>query len=1445
MTRFWCLLLLACAGARASDSDWPQWRYDAGRSAASPAELAADLRLQWRRVLPPPRPAHPYDVRLCYDLTYQPVAADGLLFVPSMRDDSVAAFDIQTGAPRWKFFAEGPVRFAPAAWKGKVYFTSDDGYLYCVRGRDGRRLWRVRGAPAKWRERKVLGYERMVSRWPALTGPVIARGRVYFAAGLWTNEGAYVCAVDAATGKLLWRNSDGSYASTGLVDHGLRTEGGVSPQGYLALIAGKLMVPCGRALPAVFDPDAGAMEPYTSGWGGRYGLAKGSWWIAGAGDCFFHSGDLFAARPGALIPPGPKPKGPFSPAQLAELSGLALDTVMKWVKEKKLPLVTRGGRTLIQLYSGRATYLAWWTPRRSAPGEAAALKERPRLQIAPMNKKEVGVFREPILTRTAAYYSKPARFARRPQDARYEEIVALDLTRPKWGLAVTQFHGAHPLAVWPVVRFEKSWSLRTNLKAFIKAGRRLYCGAKGVVAAVDIPRPGGPPRVSWRARIDGSPAAMLAAAGRLVVVTAEGDLYCFGPGEPPRARIADAEAPAGLIASWGPWAFPQKAEECQGSGPRRRRAALRGARAAWSDAFGYVLEFEDKALADAGADDALAGANGLTVEAWVKWEGPGFSAPGRQDPSSCVVGQRGPNSGFLLMIGKDGSGRFVINGLNTVKDPDRAIVQSRARLKKGEWAHLAGVYDPRGPTIRVFVNAAGAERRVAKPMHPSPTKLAIGTQTANGGYYWFQGQVARVRLYSRALSEKQIRAAYAEFKARRGRPRGDRADLAAARSLVRRAALDNGYGLALGAGPGRMLRNLLRCSRLRWIVLERDAAKVDALRREFDQAGLYGSWVHVLRGDLASIELPPYFASLVVAESGAPAGDMGDFAQRLRRCLRPYGGTACLRLSPAQSQRLTRLAAERKPPQIRIRREGAWTTMTRVGALPGADDWTHVTGGPGNTYASRDRAVRPPLGLLWFGGALHRIARWRENFTCAAAGGRLFLAWRNELYAADAYTGAQLWSRNLRMNPNTLAALPDALYAVNGGEILKLNAATGAADARFRVSDAAPGEGWAALLRVWSDWIVNATSAHRLVCLDRRTGRQVWSRKLRRDGLHLAVGGGRAYGVEYWRGTHARRGEEKREPPRVFALDIRTGEPLWERVIDLPAPDEPARWRKQFPPLPPLVGYSEAADALVVTAVYYTTLALRGRDGSVLWRGKIRIEERLSPYSSPRPPVVLSRLLNSQAGALYELRTGRKLAMRLWRFTTNYGTRGCGRALGGGRIITVRDAHASVFDLTTGCQLRFRGVRAACNFNLIPAEGLLLAPYKSYHCSCNYGVRTSFALAHMPEAARWIHAAAPGAALRARFDARPGQTLTARAAVRRIGEAPAAGRLRAELPRGWSGSPEPPAARLAAGRADALTAWRIVVPKFAKPGRYEVKLLVESPSLALEPSCVEIIVTKP
>ena len=145
---------------------------------------------------------------MTFDRAYHSVIANELLFFGSSVDCQVHALDAKTGKPRWSFFTDGPIRFAPAVWKDRVFVVSDDGYLYCLAAEDGKLLWKQRGGP---RDSWILGNSRMTSRWPARGGPVIVGDVVYFAAGVWPSDGLYLHAVNAETGELLWLNdSSGS-----------------------------------------------------------------------------------------------------------------------------------------------------------------------------------------------------------------------------------------------------------------------------------------------------------------------------------------------------------------------------------------------------------------------------------------------------------------------------------------------------------------------------------------------------------------------------------------------------------------------------------------------------------------------------------------------------------------------------------------------------------------------------------------------------------------------------------------------------------------------------------------------------------------------------------------------------------------------------------------------------------------------------------------------------------------------------------------------------------------------------------------------------------------------------------------------------------------------------------------------------------------------------------
>ncbi|MBK8093441.1 MAG: PQQ-like beta-propeller repeat protein [Verrucomicrobiaceae bacterium] len=250
-------------------ADWPMWRHDPGRTAATTQKMPAEPHLLWSRELPPLRPAFK-EQRLQFDRSYEPVVAGKRLLVGSSREDCIIAFDTDSGEELWRALADGPVRFAPVIVGETAIFGSDDGIVRCVKLADGSTVWQKRAVPSN---RLLLGNQRLISVWPVRGGPVAKEGRVYFAAGVWPLEGTFVFCCDAATGTEIWRNDRCSYLY-GTHPHATEAMGGLAPQGYLLIDGEDLIVPCSTAYPARLDLKTGAIKEFelpsagrlTGGW---------------------------------------------------------------------------------------------------------------------------------------------------------------------------------------------------------------------------------------------------------------------------------------------------------------------------------------------------------------------------------------------------------------------------------------------------------------------------------------------------------------------------------------------------------------------------------------------------------------------------------------------------------------------------------------------------------------------------------------------------------------------------------------------------------------------------------------------------------------------------------------------------------------------------------------------------------------------------------------------------------------------------------------------------------------------------------------------------------------------------------------------------------------------------------------------------------------------------
>ena len=266
------LLCLIQLTAPAQYHDWPTWRYDHNRSASTPEQLADKLYLQWKVKYSARIPVwdDPLNQNLMqFDKIFEPIVAGNKIFIGFNDYDKVVALDINTGRELWQYYADGPVRLPLAANKGKIYFTSDDGFCYCLDGENGYLLWKLSLAPAS---NKLLGNKRLISMWPARGGIVIKDDILYTSASIFPLMGTFIYAVNTETGDIIWKN-EGTGSNYILQPHRSPAFADVAPQGVFTISGDRLLVAGGRSVPAAFDLKTGEQIYYKLAESGKTGGA--------------------------------------------------------------------------------------------------------------------------------------------------------------------------------------------------------------------------------------------------------------------------------------------------------------------------------------------------------------------------------------------------------------------------------------------------------------------------------------------------------------------------------------------------------------------------------------------------------------------------------------------------------------------------------------------------------------------------------------------------------------------------------------------------------------------------------------------------------------------------------------------------------------------------------------------------------------------------------------------------------------------------------------------------------------------------------------------------------------------------------------------------------------------------------------------------------------------
>ena len=583
------LILIGAASA----GDWPMWRCTTGRTAATPETLPKDMALQWALKLPAPESCwpSPQQHKLEFDLSYEPVAADGLLFVPSMVRDGVSAYDAATGERRWRFFTDGPVRFAPAVDAGKLFIVSDDGYLYCLDARTGALRWRLRGGPS---DRKLLGNGRLISMWPARGAPVVADGTVYFAAGIWPFMGIFVSAVSAETGEVIWRNT-GNGSDFILQPHSSPAFAGVAPQGHLAVAGDLLVVPGGRSVPAVFERKTGKLVYY------NINDKNGGYAVAAAGGRFLVDNCMYNLADGGRISGMPigvvadgmaiglDPQGTIRAHELdvswtsykdqngAERRRAGVKT--GWTQPAptgfdkllisagtqlvlggpgKVAAMERPGaadNTVLIPPSSTWSYLAGQHPQGpwTEPAFDASAWKQGKAGFGYGDNDDATVLDDMRNTYTAVYIRKE--FVLDTIDAVTElqlkisyddSFIAYLNGKEVLRVGVGEGSGAnargikgHEAKGQESFRIEDAATLlRTGVNVLAVEGHNSGAGSSDFSLHPVLELGADGPALAWQVEIEGTPWSAIAADGRLFVVTREGTIACFGSGEA-TARVLD------------------------------------------------------------------------------------------------------------------------------------------------------------------------------------------------------------------------------------------------------------------------------------------------------------------------------------------------------------------------------------------------------------------------------------------------------------------------------------------------------------------------------------------------------------------------------------------------------------------------------------------------------------------------------------------------------------------------------------------------------------------------------------------------------------------------------------------------------------------------------------------------------------------------------------------
>ena len=612
-----------------------------------------------------------------------------------------------------------------------------------------------------------------------------------------------------------------------------------------------------------------------------------------------------------------------------------------------------------------------------------------------------------------------------------------------------------------------------------------------------------------------------------------------------------------------------------------------------------------------------------------------------------------------------------------------------------------------------------------------------------------------------------------------------------ANELLQAAGVNGGLVVHLGCGGGELTAELRANDGCLVQGLDTDAANVDKARQRFQSLGLSGR----VTADTFDGERLPFTDNLVnllivTDRSSVPKGEM-------LRVLAPYG-VALVKATGSPQPELDGQTVE----------IGGKTWLKVVKPWPGdIDEWTHYLHGPDNNAVAHDTVVGPPRRMQWLASpewtrSHHKLCSISSVVT---AKGRLFyildeataaninVPGKWGIIARDAFSGVTLWKKPMeswawhqlrfRSGPPQVTRLlvvsGDRLYAPLGlnAPVSAMDAITGKTLKTFEETAAAEEiiltDG--VLLVLKGDPVAEHASGHTafrgqlqapnkktIVALDAESGRTLWTwSDPKANPLPETLGSdGRKVYFQLGEG--------------VACLDLKSGKALWtyaedgqKRETASKKSKKNARAKAKKKNMNFGTNTLVIADDVVLCKLSDQLTALSARDGRKLWEcnagggfhapldifvidGLVWEGKHVSDSVSPPPVQDFNEGRDLHTGEV-KVRNAVQVDLQ----TSGHHHR-CYREKATDRFIITGKRGIEMMDLAGSSHSRNNWVRGACQYGILPANGLIYAPSHACGCYMESKLRGFWALA-----AEGSRATGPGSRAEQRLERGPafGQAL--------------------------------------------------------------------------------------